>query len=63
MSPLGVVAKVLGCTLEVSEFDLFSYYYVHFQTYIFGKDMNFLIPTNYGLDSTTTVLQQGELWR
>ena len=35
----GVIAKVLDCDLEVSEFELQSYYYVHFE-----KDMNPIIP-------------------
>ena len=54
------MANVLGCDLVVSEFELQSHYYIHFQTNAQGKGMNFLIlPANYGLNSTTIVFQQG----
>ena len=36
--------------------------YVHFRNNAREKDMNLLIPSAIGLDSTSTVLQQGELW-
>ena len=40
------MAKVLHCGLEVSEFDLQAWYYVHFQTNILRKGMKLLIlPT------------------
>ena len=38
-----VMAKVQDCGFEVSEFHLQLRYYVHFQTYTFGKDMILLI--------------------
>ena len=38
--PPWVVANVLDCGIEVSEFVLQSRYYVHFRTNTFGKDMN-----------------------
>ena len=31
VSPHGVIAKVLDCNLEGSEFELWSFYYVHFR--------------------------------
>ena len=37
------MAKVLDCSLEVSEFDLQSGYYVHFQASIFWKGMKPII--------------------
>ena len=43
----------------VSEFELWSIYYIHFQKNNFGKGINFLIPPCYGLNSATTVVQQG----
>ena len=41
----GVVANVLDCNIVVSEFELQSCYYVHFQT--LGKSVNPLIPAPY----------------
>ena len=43
-----VVAKVLYCGLEVSEFELQSCYYVHFRTNSLGKDMSIFIPQAVG---------------
>ena len=37
-----VTAKILASSLELSEFELQSYYYVHFQTNICEKCMNTL---------------------
>ena len=34
------MAKVLDFNLEVSKLELQLHYYVHFQTYALGKDMN-----------------------
>ena len=42
-SPHHVVANVLDYDLEVCEFELKSFYYVHFMTDILGKCMNILI--------------------
>ena len=39
----GVMVKALDCGIVVSEFELQSRYYVHFQTNTFGKGMNSLI--------------------
>ena len=39
----GIVANVPDCNIVVSEFKLEELYYIHFHTYIFGKDMNTLI--------------------
>ena len=50
-SPPRVVANVLDCDIVVSEFELQSCYYVHF-----WESYEPLIPTNYGLNITTTVL-------
>ena len=36
----GVLANVLDCDILVSEFELPSRYYVHFQINTLGKDMN-----------------------
>ena len=36
-STAGVMAKVLDCSLEVSEFELQSRYYVHFRINTLGK--------------------------
>ena len=38
------MAKVLDCSLEISEFELQSPYYVHFRTNTLEKGMNLLIP-------------------
>ena len=40
----GIVANVLDCGLEVSEFKLKARYYDHFQSNILGKVMNPLFP-------------------
>ena len=45
----GVMAKVLECGLEISEFQLQSCYYVHFRTNILEKAMDPLF-TCYGLN-------------
>ena len=37
-----VMAKEFNCSLEVSEFELKSLYYVHFRTDNLGKGMNLL---------------------
>ena len=54
----GVGAKVLDCDFIVSEFELQFGYLVLFLTYTLGKGMKPLIPSSYGLDSTTTVQQE-----
>ena len=48
-----VVVNVLIFDTVVSEFELHSFYYVHFQINTLGKGMN---PLIYWLNSTTTVL-------
>ena len=40
----GVVANVLDCDIIVSEFEIQSRYYVHFQINTLRKGMNLLIP-------------------
>ena len=55
----GLVVNVLNYDIVVSEFELQSRYYVRIS--INEKSMSSLIPTSYGLNSTTTVLQ-GWLW-
>ena len=48
-----------GLRQVVSEFDLESYYYVHFPTITIGKGMNPLIATHSSwLNSATPVFQQ-----
>ena len=34
------MAKALKCGFEVSEFELYSSFYVHFRTYVLAKGMN-----------------------
>ena len=51
------MANELHCDILVSEFELYSRYYVHFQTNTLGKHMNLLIPQpSCGLNSITTIL-------
>ena len=52
-SPRDAVTKVLDYNIVVSEFELHSRYYVHFQTNTHGKDVN---PARYVLNNTTTVI-------
>ena len=40
----GVMTKLLNCSLEVCEFELYSRYYVHYGTNTIGKTMNLFIP-------------------
>ena len=43
--PLGVMVKPINCRIVVSEFELKSHYYVHFQNNTVGKGMNpFILP-------------------
>ena len=53
------VANVLDYNIIVSEFELQPRYHVHFQTNTLRKGMNSVIPTCYGLDSTTSVIPLG----
>ena len=43
-SPCEVMANVLNCILEVSEFEFRSRNCIYFQTNTYGKVMNSLIP-------------------
>ena len=52
------MTEVLNSGLEVSEFELFSRYYVHFWTNTPGKGMNPLIPS-CELNSIVAVLPDG----
>ena len=52
------MAKVLDCGLQVTEFNLQSCHYVHFQTNTFTKGMNPL-SLSYRLNSITAVILQG----
>ena len=54
--PHGLVTNMLDCDIVVSEFEVQSRYNVHFRTNTLRKVMNPLIPLNYELNSTTTVL-------
>ena len=58
VNPCDIVANVLECDLIVSEFELQSRYYIHFQTNTLGKHIYPLIHPSYGLNSTTTILLQ-----
>ena len=49
------MVKAQNCSLEVSEFELQSYYYVHFPKKTLGKGMNSLKP-NYGLNKWVELL-------
>ena len=53
------MVKMLDCSLEVSEFELHSYYYIHFQDYYPWEMYELSYPSNYGLNSASTVLLQG----
>ena len=53
----GIVANVLDCGLEVSEFELQLRCYVQFWTNALGKGINSL-SLSYGLNSITAVLLQ-----
>ena len=55
-SPWGIVANVLNCNIIVSEFKLKSQNHIDFWTNTLEKGMNFLIHSNYELNSTTPVL-------
>ena len=44
-NPLGAGAKVLYCNLEVSEFELLSFYLAHFRTNTPKKGMTPLSPS------------------
>ena len=44
--PHGVVVNMMDCNIILSEFELQSQDYVHFQTNSFGKGMNLVIPTS-----------------
>ena len=58
----GVMAKVLDYSLEISEFELQSRYYVHFQTTTFEKAMKTAYPSSYRLNSITGILLQEWVW-
>ena len=53
--------NVMDCSLEVSEFNPQSHYYVHFPTNTLGKGMNLFSP-RYELSSTIVVLLQWLFW-
>ena len=58
----GIVANVLNCDIEVSEFELQLRYYIHFRTNSLEKATNSLIPPRWTLNSTYTLFLQGWLW-
>ena len=55
-NPHGVMVSVLDSNLDVSEFKLWSCYYIHFRTDTLGKGINPLIC--HRLYSVTAVLQR-----
>ena len=59
VSPRGVMANALDCSLDVDEFKLQLLCYVQFQNNVFGKGMNPLISPIYELNIITGILQQG----
>ena len=38
--PCGVVVNMLDSSITVNEFEIYSYYYIHFQTDTYGKSVN-----------------------
>ena len=53
---LGVMfINVMGCSLEVTEFELLFSYYVYLRTNTIRKCMDLFYPPIYGLNSITTV--------
>ena len=48
MSLRSVMVNELNYDIIVREFDLQSFYYVHFMTYSFGRDMNPFLPSKTG---------------
>ena len=60
--PCAVMVKALDCGIVISEFELQSYYNIHFRTNTLKKGMNPLYPPRYGLNTITTVLVEGWLW-
>ena len=45
MAAHGVMIKAMDCRIVISEFELHSRYYIHFQTNALGKGMNsFILP-------------------
>ena len=47
-SPRGALANALDCDIVVSEFELQSCYYVHFQINTLGKGMKSFFPLSMG---------------
>ena len=60
--PRGVMVKAMDCGIIVSEFVFQSRYYVHFRANTRGEMYEPPYPSNYGLNSTTTVLLGEWLW-
>ena len=56
------MATVIDCSLEASEFELFSCYYVHFRTNTLGDGIVTPYPSSDGLNSVTAVFPEGWLW-
>ena len=52
------MAKVLDWGLKASEFKLQLCYYIHFLTNTFGKCVNSIKLSSYGLNNTTVSLLQ-----
>ena len=53
------MGNLLERDIVVSEFELHSSYYVHFQTNIKGEAMNSIIPQRYESNNTPIVLLRG----
>ena len=60
-TPYDVMAKLLDCSLKVSEFEFQSHHYIHFWTSTLWKDIEAPYGFGYGLNSITVDLLQGWL--
>ena len=58
-SPIGLVANVLDWKIIVRDFEVQSYNYSCFLAYALLKSFNFLIPSIYELNITTTDILPG----
>ena len=58
----GVVVNVMDCYIEEIEFELQSCRYVLFRSNALGKSINPIIPPDYGINSTTIIVFQWNLW-
>ena len=57
-NPCDLVAKVLDCNIIVSESELQSRHYVHFQTKTLGKSITPLVPVTYWPSTKPSIKKQ-----